>query len=205
MKKNRLMRIAALLLVLTLATSCFVGGTFAKYVSTTTATDSARVAKWEFTSSADGDTNIVAGTEKKFTFDLFNTINDTKGGAQETNMASKNSDTVIAPGTTGTVSVTLTNKSEVDAEYKYSFAYTAAGVPLEWSTTGAADSWKTDITTLDVDDFTAINMNGTAVITLYWRWAFHVDATADGADTDLGLAGTAQPSVTVTVNVQQVD
>ena len=47
MKKNRLMRIAALLLVLTLATSCFVGGTFAKYTSTATGSDTATVAKWD--------------------------------------------------------------------------------------------------------------------------------------------------------------
>ena len=32
MKKNRTMRVAALLLALTLMTSCFVGGTFAKYM-----------------------------------------------------------------------------------------------------------------------------------------------------------------------------
>lgn len=46
MKKNRTMRLAALLLVLTLITSCFVGGTFAKYITSDAAGDSARVAKW---------------------------------------------------------------------------------------------------------------------------------------------------------------
>ena len=47
MKKNsKLMRASFVLLVLTLITSCFVGGTFAKYVSEGEGTDSARVAKW---------------------------------------------------------------------------------------------------------------------------------------------------------------
>lgn len=46
MKKNRTMRAAALLLALTLMTSCFVGGTFAKYTTSDSATDTARVAKW---------------------------------------------------------------------------------------------------------------------------------------------------------------
>ena len=51
MRKNRTMRLAALLLVLTLITSCFVGGTFAKYTSSASATSSARVAYWGFNST----------------------------------------------------------------------------------------------------------------------------------------------------------
>lgn len=55
MKKNKPMRLAALLLALTLITSCFVGGTFAKYVTTGSAGDTARVAKWgvEVTAAVD--------------------------------------------------------------------------------------------------------------------------------------------------------
>ena len=45
MKKNSTMRIAAVLMVLTLMTSCFVGGTFAKY---TTADDASDNTKKEF-------------------------------------------------------------------------------------------------------------------------------------------------------------
>ena len=40
------MRVAGLLLALVLVTSCFVGGTFAKYVTSGTGADHARVAKW---------------------------------------------------------------------------------------------------------------------------------------------------------------
>lgn len=44
MRKNKAMRTAALLLVLVLMTSCFVGGTFAKYTTTASGSESARVA-----------------------------------------------------------------------------------------------------------------------------------------------------------------
>lgn len=48
-KHSALMRASGILLVLTLGTSCFVGGTFAKYVTEKEANDSARVAKWGVT------------------------------------------------------------------------------------------------------------------------------------------------------------
>ena len=48
MKKNRMMRLAAFLLVCVLLTTSVISGTYAKYVSTTTDSDSARVAKWGF-------------------------------------------------------------------------------------------------------------------------------------------------------------
>ena len=43
-KKNWTLRAAVLMLALVLITSCFVGGTFAKYVTSGSGTDSARVA-----------------------------------------------------------------------------------------------------------------------------------------------------------------
>ena len=46
MKKNTIMRIAAVLMVLALATTCAISGTFAKYVTKVEGEDSARVAKW---------------------------------------------------------------------------------------------------------------------------------------------------------------
>ena len=53
MKKNYSMRIASMLLVLVLLTTCVISGTFAKYVTSGSATEQARVAKWgvEFSAS----------------------------------------------------------------------------------------------------------------------------------------------------------
>lgn len=94
MKKNRTMRAAALLLALTLMTSCFVGGTFAKYTSSATGEDSARVAYWGF-----GDTSTLnlGG--------LFST--------DYTDVKSKNGDDVIAPGTKGSATFDFKYKEAV--------------------------------------------------------------------------------------------
>ena len=54
-KKNWTLRAAVLMLALVLITSCFVGGTFAKYVTSGSGTDSARVAKFGVTVTASGD------------------------------------------------------------------------------------------------------------------------------------------------------
>lgn len=54
-KKNWTLRAAVLMLALVLITSCFVGGTFAKYVTGGSGTDSARVAKFGVTVTANGD------------------------------------------------------------------------------------------------------------------------------------------------------
>ena len=44
MKKNKFLRLASFMLIACLATCCAVGGTFAKYVTSDNASDSARVA-----------------------------------------------------------------------------------------------------------------------------------------------------------------
>lgn len=46
MKKNNTMRVAAGLAIAALLSTCLVSGTYAKYVTDGTATDSARVAKF---------------------------------------------------------------------------------------------------------------------------------------------------------------
>lgn len=46
MKKNKMMRIAAVLLIVTLLSTCAISGTFAKYITVGEGDGSARVAKW---------------------------------------------------------------------------------------------------------------------------------------------------------------
>ena len=52
LKKNWMLRAAVLMLALVLITSCFVGGTFAKYVTSGIGGDVARVAKFGVTVTA---------------------------------------------------------------------------------------------------------------------------------------------------------
>ena len=54
-KTGKTMRVAGLLLALVLVTSCFVGGTFAKYVTYGGGQDHARVAKFGVKVEATGD------------------------------------------------------------------------------------------------------------------------------------------------------
>lgn len=89
MKKNKAMRLASALLVLTLLTTCAISSTFAKYVTKAEGSDKARVAYWGFDQPAettidlfdgeynnvkasgevDGFSNVIApGTEKSTTF-----------------------------------------------------------------------------------------------------------------------------------------
>ena len=55
MKKNKMMRIAAVLLIVTLLSTCAISGTFAKYVAKADMEDSARVAKWGIKIETSGD------------------------------------------------------------------------------------------------------------------------------------------------------
>ena len=65
MKKNKMMRIASILMVAVLVSTCAVSGTFAKYVTSDSGKDTARVAKWGISILASGD--LFAETYKKAT------------------------------------------------------------------------------------------------------------------------------------------
>ena len=54
MKKNWTLRVAVLMVALTLITACFVSGTYAKYITSGSADDTARVAKFGVVVEADG-------------------------------------------------------------------------------------------------------------------------------------------------------
>lgn len=201
MKKNKMMRIASVLLVAVLLSTCAISGTFAKYTSSSTATDTARVAKWDFTI---GETDIT--TSNTFTFDLFNTTSYTDSNVDTDGSGSE---VVIAPGTTGSASVTLTNNSEVAATYAVAFSATESGVPLQWSTDGT--TWKNDISDLDISATNIAMNNGSAIITIHWKWAFVSETVvdtdqSDSIDTNLGTAASlATVTFSATVTVTQVN
>lgn len=102
MNRNRLMKASAFLLVSTMATSCFVGSTFAKYVSEGEGSDSARVAKWGVKVEVTGD-----GFKTEYGKDDVNAnVGDT--------VVSSNEEKVVAPGTKGTFGgVKITGTPEV--------------------------------------------------------------------------------------------
>ena len=109
-KKNWTLRAAVLMFAFVLITSCFVGGTFAKYVTGGSGTDSARVAKFGVTVTANGtmfakeyatDDQTVVGTIAKSVI---------------------STDKVVAPGTESNgdfVAATITGTPEVAVRVSY--------------------------------------------------------------------------------------
>lgn len=214
MKKTR---IVGLLLVFVLVTSCFVGGTFAKYASQASGSDTAVVAKWEIIVD---NANIT--TTDTIEFDLFTTIQDDDNpvvtGSDDSNVdnaanTDANTAQIIAPGTGGAFELVVENKSQVKAEYDLFLNITDTNIPLEFKIDNG--EWTYNIAELNFVD-TALNYandsdDDTKTITIYWRWQFeqpHTDdndlAPKDKIDTDLGIAP-VEVTVTATVVATQVD
>ena len=212
--KNKLMRAATILMVLTLMTSCFVGSTFAKYTSTTTATDSAKVAKWSILVEG---TEIAVQPEATTTFNLFDTVYEVDATTADGDVAADR----IAPGTGGQFDFSIENESEVNARYTVTLAATEANgdIPIEYSLDGT--TWETAITDLNGDASLtniAINMGAAAsdTATVYWRWAFtgaesanYTSTQTDTTDTALGIAARGgsvpQLEIVATIAVEQVN
>lgn len=202
MKNNKTVKFMALVLFVTILAIILVSGTYAKYTTSATGSDTATVAK---RSIKLGNEDIAKSTEKTFTIDLFSTITNTDG-SEEKNVK-KTDGTLIAPGTMGSFTLaSLKNESEVNA--KYSVTYTLSnesGVPLEFTTNKDDESsWKSDFTAVNVSN-EALATDATATTaTVYWRWAFTKDTARDTSDTTLG---TTTPTVTLTakIDVEQAD
>lgn len=212
MKKNNSMRIAIVVIALTLITSCFVGSTFAKYTATVTANDTANVAKWDIKVN----NGQIATDTPSFTFDLFsNPVKDTDGTSNETDVTNG----LIAPGTSGSISLVIKNDSDVTANYAITLveeivnggtAVTTS--PIEYQVvagTGAAaaDGWGNAATKLNISSADLAVGAEAVTYTVYWRWAIGTDGTIDNA---IGIAAreTGEPlgiKVTATINVTQVD
>lgn len=211
MKTNKLMRASSFLLVLTLATSCFVGGTFAKYVSEGNGDDTARVAKWGVEIAVKGD-----GFHKTYGKD------DPDAATEAPTVESSNEEKVVAPGTKGTFGgITITGKPEVDVRIettatvdlsnwnvgsdgefycplKFTIGSTTInGLDYSKNTAGGESSFENAIqtaihnaTTKDVEAGTDLSKIGDG-ITYSWEWPFqNSTGTAvnqdDTLDTKLG-------------------
>ena len=114
MKKNKSMRAAGGLMIATLLSTSIVSGTYAKYVTSDSASDTARVAKFGVEVKADG--TLFDTTYKSV-------ANENVPGAGETDAAiltvqSSNNDKLVAPGTKNAEGITfvISGKPEVDVK-----------------------------------------------------------------------------------------
>lgn len=228
MKRSKLPKIAALLLVLTLVTATFVSGTFAKYVTKGDGKDSARVAKW--------------GVEVEVTGDGFSTKygkDDVTAGTVVGNytVISSNEDKVVAPGTDGTfggvkisgkpeVAVKIVTTAEVtlsgwnvadDDEFYCPLVFkigdkTINGLDYSSDTAGGEDSFEKAIknaienaTSMELAAGTDLSTVGND-ITYSWSWPFEgakggAAVQSDELDTLLGnnAANGNAPTISITV------
>lgn len=228
MRKNKMMRAASGLLVATLLTTSAISGTFAKYTTSSTGTDSARVAKWGF-----NDTSSITLT------DLFkNAYTDNTNG--ETVKSNETTEDVIAPGTAGSATFDFKySGATAKPEVAYTFNVSTEGSSctediknnknIQWNldngTWGTWDALMTSIQALDgnvADDKyaagtlpNAFNQNSNEH-TVSWQWIFD-DTSATGAteesikaqdtiDTAMGNKDTLDNvTLKITITATQID
>ena len=135
MKKNRMMRVASALLVAVLLSTCAISGTFAKYVTTAGANDTARVAKWGVS---------VSTTGSLFSTQYANdgTIEKDKSGSDiAMTVVSSSTDNVVAPGTANATGLAFAITGTPEVAVNISFNITGvqdvllpAGTYLDYTT-----------------------------------------------------------------------
>jgi hypothetical protein len=182
MKKNKMMRFASVLLVAVLLSTCAISGTFAKYTSTVSGTATATVANWDVK---------VAGQTDTFIFNLFDTLKDSDGSSNESDVDTG----VNAPGTSGESTIADNNNSQVNAKC-------TVGAVVVKADGAALDAEKNPIEFVITNGSANIGMGVTDNITVTWTWEF--GETDEANANDLELAG-KDITVVVPVTVEQVD
>ncbi|MBQ8293553.1 MAG: hypothetical protein IJX78_07140 [Bacilli bacterium] len=223
MKTNKMLRISAILLVLTLLSTCVISGTFAKYVTKGEASDTATVAKW-------GIELTVAGEDVLYDDDKI--ANDVAAKVSASNLA--------APGTyqklanvklSGTPEVSYNIQVDVDLKLEnwtvngndycpLEFTVGSTVIKIDGSTIKTVDELeaaveKAIMAAITGGDGTVNNKTYDATqptpgsagdLDIVWKWAFDNGAEADKNDTALGNAATrATINFSLTVTVTQVD
>ena len=227
MKKNVMMRVASVLLVAVMLSTCVISGTFAKYVTDGSATDTARVAKWGVKVEANFDSLFTRG----YALASVNSTSD-EGAAS---VWADSEVGVVAPGTAGQLAnFNITGKPEVDVRVNYSADVELTGA---WSDgtafycplyiTISHESTTTSLTGLDyesADDFEAAIEAAVLGLTkdynagdlmseinddlqISWSWAFEEGAhgikndQTNVKDTFLGNWVTNYPTEAPTISV----
>lgn len=118
MRKNKMMRLASMLLVLCLLTTSVISGTFAKYVTTDAQQDSARVAKWGVVASIDG--NMFGATYSKANGN--SVVSYSKNGDPNGDTVSSfDKSLVVAPGTQNINALKLATVGTPEVSTKVTF------------------------------------------------------------------------------------
>ena len=222
-----MMRMAATLLILTMLSTCAISGTFAKYVTSESGSDSARVAKFGVAIEADS-------------FGMFTTdygTDDTTAtftGTYSVSSATGDRDDVMAPGTSGSFAdIAITGTPEVAVDVAIVSTVTVSD---NWIVAGdfycpiTVTVGTEEISGLEytsADDFAdaikdtidgksaqyAPNQDLDAIydntnLDLAWAWAFETSDENNVKDTALGDRAVAEDltiSIGVAITVTQID
>lgn len=189
MKKRNYALVVALLFV-TVLTGVVVFNTVAKYTSTVTKNGNVTVAKWNFATDNAGDTYTISIAPTAATSTLVNGK--------------------IAPGTNGSFDIAIVNtNSEVGAEVTVALGNVTAAnsgtVPsgLKFYSDNAFQNEITPGTFTKTGKLSAGDATGLTT-TIYWQWAYEVDAAGNTADTTAGESG-ASLTIPVTITGTQLN
>lgn len=213
MKKNLTFKIGLFCAALVLVATCFVTSAWAKYTKTVSATDSARVAKFDVTTTMAGDAVI----SESQSINIFGTTFD-KILQNGINVNADSGNTkLIAPGSHGEFSIVLSNSSEVAVDFHLTAVLTDSNIPLYFRIN--EDEWflgTTAALTAELEEVDGEIVVGGANKTIKVEWAWFYDADhaeilgydsyvdRNSDDTTLGEAGSAVYTVTVTSEATQV-
>ncbi len=206
-KDNRKSILLIALLLLLVAIIGFGGYTLSKYITSKETTGTAQVAKWGF--NIEADNSKLFGSEYKWNENA--TASTTDGTGTVTVKAdTANTRNLVAPGTTGSMTFSITGKAEVLAQVKMemknvkdiTLTYNTDQVynPVKWTLTKNGQAVVTDGTLAAVAESLNKQYNDTTaqpavdgkyapnteindVYVLTWKWAFEVDETTDKLDT----------------------
>lgn len=204
MKKNRLFVLGLVTVFVALVSLTFVSSTWAKYTTTQSGQDGARVAYWGFTQPA------------VITIDLFD--------GTYTNVAANDTANVIAPGTTKTQTITFESNQSKNPEvaYKVDYVFNTDG-----SSTTALDLnqnfyWTLKIGSDEVQKYQTLALLKQAVeemseaqvnpgvgysntFVIGWEWLYSGPA-GDATDTAMGNATTTENvNIVITMTAEQID
>lgn len=196
-------RFGAVAFALTVASSCIVGGTLAKYTTTVAGTGSAIVAKWA--PSFKGKTGGASGT--------FNDSVDVE--LKDTTLGNKVTDGKIAPGTDGSFSIQI-SPGATDVMFKYSITlsnFTNQPKNLKFYSDSTFTTELTEksagsgIYELYKDEEMALN-GADVTKTIYWQWPYNVSTESsseaesrDAEDSDTGNKATVSNADKMTFKV----
>ncbi len=176
-KGNVLMGIVAVLLCATLASIHLVGGLYAKYTTSASGSDSARVAKFSITQKFLNEKNeeITQAIEAK-----------------------------VTPGTTQSVKLEIANKSEVAVEYALTVTNVTGNLPLKFKLTPVSGNNAPAVTSESyqngVSKCSAVQKPGNHTD----KYNLQIDWTSSGDDSDLAYIGMVD-YITISVTATQID